>query len=117
MKVYLAGDLHSNWQQKVIERASSHQYFNPQCDTNQNASYFWTTQEINSIKGSDMLFAYYGNDNPSGLGLALEIGVAVALNIPVIFIDEHDELNAFLCASSKKIFHNLDSAIKYLSEM
>ena len=114
MKIYLAGGFNSDWQERVIKGAPQHDYYNPKTDADQTAAYLWTTQEIEALKESDLMVAFFEKDNPSGLGLAKEMGWATILKIPVIYIDEHDRLNEFLCACSKRIYAKLEPVIEYL---
>jgi nucleoside 2-deoxyribosyltransferase len=115
MNIYLAGGFYSGWQDKVKELAPQHTYFNPAKDADQRFAYRWTTQEIEAVKNCDIVFAYFEKDNPSGLGLAKEIGWATILNKPVIYIDEHPRLNAFLCACSQRVYSDFMEAVKYLT--
>lgn len=84
MKIYLAGGFHSNWQDEVMAQAPQHTYFNPIVHADQRFAYRWTQQEIEGMKGCDLVFAYFELDNPSGRGLAKEIGWATILDKPVI---------------------------------
>ena len=114
MKIYLAGGLKSGWQGVVKERITNHTFFDPSRDTDQSAAYKWTQTEIEAMKTCNLVLAYYEVDNPSGLGLATEIGWANILNIPVWYVDEHDRLNAFLCACSQRVYAGFNKAIEDL---
>ena len=115
MRIYLAGGFHSGWQGRVKESAPQHEYFDPSTDADQRFAYRWTNQEIEAMKWCELVFAYFEKTNPSGLGLAKEIGWTTILDKPVIYIDEHDRINAFLCACSQRVYSNLESAMEYLS--
>ena len=117
MKIYLAGGFHSGWQNVIKERVSTHEYYDSSKDADQRFAYRWTAQEIEAMKSCDLVFAYFEVDNPSGLGLAKEIGWATILDIPVWFIDEHDRINAFLCACSQRVYASFNKAIDDLMEM
>lgn len=111
MKIYLAGGFHSGWQDVVKKEASQHQYFDPRIDADQRFAYRWTQQEIDGVKWCDLMFAYFEKTNPSGMGLAKEIGWATILDIPVWYVDEHDRINAFLCACSQRVYSSFSKAV------
>jgi len=115
MKVYLAGGFHSNWQDEIKAKCSKHTFFDPHIDADQRFAYRWTPQEINGMKTCELVFAYFEIDNPSGLGLAKEIGWATILDIPVWYIDEHERINAFLCACSQRVYSDFRKAVSDLS--
>ena len=117
MKIYLAGGFYSGWQDKVMAYAPKHIYFDPRNDADQRFAYRCLAQDLEGMKNCDIVFAYYELTNPSGLGLAKEMGWATLLDKPVIYIDEHDRLNEFLCACSKRVYHSIDEAMKYLASL
>lgn len=48
----------------------------------------YTLWDMHHIRSADILFGYMEKDNPSGYGLATEIGYAKGLGKTVILIDE-----------------------------
>ncbi len=117
MKIYLAGGFHSDWQDIIKQKAPQHQYFDPRIDADQRFAYRWTQQEIEGVKWCNLVFAYFESDNPSGMGLAKEIGWATILDKPVIYVDEHDRINTFLAACSQRIYSNFSSAVSYITTL
>ncbi|MBU2072714.1 MAG: nucleoside 2-deoxyribosyltransferase domain-containing protein [Gammaproteobacteria bacterium] len=117
MKIYLAGGFHSGWQDRVKLEAPQHNYFDPRIDADQRFAYRWTQQEIDGLKRCDLVFAYFESDNPSGMGLAKEIGWATILDKPVIYVDEHDRINVFLAACSQRIYSSFSSAVDYIKTL
>lgn len=90
IKIYLAGGMNeSNWQKTVIEsvKLDNIVFFNPR-EHGLIESREYTLWDILYLKKSDIVFAYMEKDNPSGLGLSLEIGYARALDKTIILIDE-----------------------------
>ena len=78
MKIYLSGGMHSGWQKTVKDRLHmtiydprDHQFSHPQS---------YTAWDRLAIQKCDLVLAYMENDNPSGIGMALEVGYARALN-------------------------------------
>ena len=69
MKVYLSGGMRSGWQDKVIAECPGLEFIDPR-DHGLHSS----MEYMLSVRRCDILFAYLEKDNPSGLGLALEVG-------------------------------------------
>lgn len=125
-KVYLAGGMNeSNWQKKVIENINSDNFvfYNPREHslTNSTEYTFW---DLFYVKQSDILFAYMQSDNPSGIGLTLEVGYARALDKSIILVDErskNDEAFAnrfkIVRESSTIVFDNLEDGINFLKKI
>lgn len=122
-KVFLSGGFKSNWQSKVIEELGGQfTFFNPR-DHNLEHSDFYTTWDIHFVKECDIFFAYMENSNPSGYGLAFELGVAYSLNKTIILVDEKSrEEKTFakyfkiLYKPSGVILDNLNDGIEYLKK-
>lgn len=109
-KVYLAGGMKSGWQDvlykayfmKIVDSdvpssfnyARHHDfdciYFDPRDNRAKDPQVF-TNWDIFHLKQSDIVFAYLEQDNPSGIGLAAEIGYAKALGQTVIFVNEQSD--------------------------
>lgn len=125
-KVYLAGGMNeSNWQQKVIDQIGKHNFvfYNPREHslTNSTEYTFW---DLFYVKQSDILFAYMQEDNPSGIGLTLEIGYARAMDKSIILVDERSAIddafaNRFKIVreSSTIVFDNLNDGIEFLKKI
>ena len=121
LKIYLAGGFKGGWHDYVIEKlGDSFIYFNPQKHQLDDVE-MYTAWDLFHVKKCDILLGFMTEDNPSGYGLALEIGYAKAQNKLIILIDERSKKdNAFkryfsICHESSDImFENLDEAIKYL---
>lgn len=87
-KVFLSGGFRSNWQAEVINSVNDKfVFFNPREHGLERSDYY-STWDIHFVKECDILFAYMEKSNPSGYGLALELGVAYALNKTIILVDE-----------------------------
>ena len=114
MKIYLAGGTHSGWQDKVKKEASQHEYFDPRIDADQRYPLRFTQQDYDGVQWCDIVFAYFEAGNPSGMGLAKEVAWGMSFGKTIIYIDEHDRLNDFVCAMSRRIYSKLEPAIEYL---
>lgn len=125
-KVYLAGGMNeSNWQKKVIDQMgeTSFIFYNPREHSliNSKEYTFW---DLFYVKQSDILFAYMQEDNPSGIGLTLEIGYARAMDKSIILVDERSAIddafaNRFKIVreSSTIVFNNLNDGIEFLKKI
>lgn len=122
-KVFLSGGFKSNWQAKVIKAADDKFiFFNPK-EHGLEHSDFYTTWDIHFVKECDILFAYMEESNPSGYGLAFELGGAYSLNKTIILVDEksNDEPTfakyfKILYKPSGVVFNNLTEGIDYLKK-
>jgi hypothetical protein len=88
-KIYLAGGMKSGWQQTVINKYNNNEatFINPQ-NHGLNIPKLYTHWGLYGIKQCDILFGYMEEINPSGYGLAAEIGYAKAMGKLVILVDE-----------------------------
>ena len=87
MKVYLSGGMRSGWQDKVIAECPGVEFIDPR-DHGLHSSMEYTPWDLLAVRRCDIIFAYLEKDNPSGLGLALEVGYAAGLNKTIIFVNE-----------------------------
>ncbi len=114
-KIYLAGGF-SDWRQKVMQ-LSNLEFFDPKSKPDKHWSEYGTW-DVHYIKQCDILFAYMDKNNPSGYGLAAEMGYAKALNKTVIFVlepgHEKDRYFQFLKQFADVVFESLDEGIEYL---
>ncbi len=122
-KIFLSGGFKSNWQAKVIKPLNNKFiFFNPR-EHGLEHSDFYTTWDIHFIKECDILFAYMEKTNPSGYGLAFELGAAYSLNKTIILVDEKSEGEPsfakyfkILYKPSGVVLNNLSEGIEYLKK-
>ncbi len=122
-KVFLSGGFKSNWQSKVIEQLNDHFiFFNPR-EHGLESSDLYTTWDIHFVRECDILFAYMESTNPSGYGLAFELGVAYSLNKTIILVDEKSANDIsfakyfkILYKPSGVVLNNLSDGIAYLKK-
>ena len=120
-RVYLAGGMKSDWHEKVIEQCGNDFiFYNPKLHLLDKGSEY-TVWDLHHVRQSDILFAYLEESNPSGIGLSLEIGLAIGLNKTVIFIDEKSEMSEeyqsrfkILRNAASITLNNLDDGITLL---
>jgi nucleoside 2-deoxyribosyltransferase len=122
-KVFLSGGFKSNWQSKVIqELGDNFIFFNPR-EHGLDQSDLYTTWDIHFVRECDIIFAFMEESNPSGFGLAFELGIAYALNKTIILIDEKSLKNKdfsryfkILYKPSGVVFDSLEEGINYLKK-
>ncbi|BCA81011.1 hypothetical protein AOP6_2798 [Desulfuromonas sp. AOP6] len=121
--VYLSGGHYSGWQVKVIQAAKNFEYKDPSKNGLSDPR-LYTEWDLEAIKSSDIIFAYFEDTNPGGFGLSLEIGYAAALGKHILFVDEKSlhspEVGRYLKIiqeTSNVVFDSLDEGIDYLNSL
>jgi nucleoside 2-deoxyribosyltransferase len=121
-KIYLAGGMKSGWQQTVINKYNNNEvtFINPQ-NHGLNKPELYTHWDLYGVKQCDILFGYMEEINPSGYGLAAEVGYAKAMGKLVILVDERSVVDdgfkynyAFIHNIADVVFDNLDDGVDYL---
>lgn len=87
MKIYLAGGMKSDWQDKVMVACPNHTYFDPRTHGLENPADY-TKWDLEHVAKSDLVFACFTLDNPSGFGMCIEIGYAHRADKQIILVDE-----------------------------
>lgn len=88
MKIYLAGGMRSGWQDRVTAGAPQHEYIDPRTHGLDDEREY-TAWDLAGVRAADLVFACMEADNPSGLGMCVEMGYALGLGKPIVFVDEH----------------------------
>lgn len=114
-RVYLAGGMHSTWRNKV-KKCCPHLEFVDPCDHRLTQPMEYTLWDLSHLSRCHLLFGYMENNNPSGVGLSLEVGFAKARGIPIILVDEKfDKYFAIVRSSADITMNSLDEGILLLS--
>lgn len=138
-RVYFCGGMRSGWQDKIkntviytgrneilpdtisiplkdlIFTAEIVDFIDPRLNGTKVPPEF-TTWDLFQLKDCNIVFAYLEKDNPSGFGLAAEIGYAKALGKTIIFVNEKsdDIYLRFVEELSDVVLTNFDAGIKFL---
>lgn len=121
-KVYLAGGMRSEWRDRVKAECKGFIYFCP-ADKERSGQMSldeYATWDLHYVRQADVVFGHMESSNPSGIGLACEIGVAYGLGKTVILVLEpnnkhtDDKYLAFLKKVANITFSQLEEAISYL---
>jgi nucleoside 2-deoxyribosyltransferase len=118
VKIYLAGGFHSGWQDKVIKALPEITFVNPSIN-GFSVPQEYTIWDMEAIKASDAILAYLEIDNPSGLGLAFEMGYALGLGKLAFLVNDQwkNKYTGMLVSSATMTFSNLLSATTFLEQM
>jgi pimeloyl-ACP methyl ester carboxylesterase len=119
--IYLAGGLHSHWQDDVIRMlAGRFRILDPRSHGLSEPGDY-TLWDLNAIRESDYVLAFMESTNPGGFALALEAGFAHALGKPIVLVNEVDQPRrkyfAMVETISSHVFPNLGAAIDFFSRM
>lgn len=119
--IFLAGSVNSDWRRGVKSALPKLAFCDPR-ETGLTSPSEYKAWNLFWLSKSAVLFAYMERDNPSGYGLALEIGHARAEGKFVILVDErsaHDKTFADQFAWVHEVadvsFDDLRQGISYLS--
>lgn len=86
MKIYLAGGMKTDWQDRLMAAAPRHRYLDPRSHGITDPAEY-TRWDLAAVAVCDVVVAQMDSSNPSGFGLSLEVGYAHALGKRVVFID------------------------------
>ena len=121
--VYLAGGMHSYWRDRLLD--SHHSLINPKdrdwAETKMDTPSKYTPWDLAAIDASDVVFAYWDEENPSGYGLCLEIGYALARGKLVILCDEKQDPRGDMARAAASVCFAgefaLEDGIEYLESI
>lgn len=122
MKVYLAGGMHGDWRDIYTDSVRA-DFYDPKTH-NLTVADEYTLWDLTAIEQCDVFLGFMEADNPSGLGLALEIGYAKALGKKIIlviedgFVDQH-RYKYFLMAEecADVVLYDHDDALKLIQSL
>lgn len=121
--VYLSGGHRSGWQEKVKGSAKQFNYLDPS-QTGITNPKLYTEWDLDAIRSSEIIFAYFEKSNPSGYGLSLEVGYAAACGKFIILVDEKSSFTPEIARylkivqeTANVVFDDLNEAINYLKSL
>lgn len=123
MKIYLAGGMESNWREYALRLICGDWLFDPQQRDKRRSTPMsapgYTQWDLFHIAHSDILLGYMEKDNPSGIGLALEIGYAKARGVLVVLVIDpeiaDDPRYAIMLAAADISVPTLEMAADYIN--
>jgi nucleoside 2-deoxyribosyltransferase len=121
--VYLAGGHANPWRQQVVNRAPTMRFIDPSVHRIADPAAY-TAWDLAAVRSCDVVFAYFEKSNPSGYGLAVEVGYAAACGKHVILVDERSaaapEIERYLRLirhTATVVFEDLESGLDYLAKL
>ena len=109
---YLAGGYDDQWRTRLgKELRPPIEGIDPFLHNQKSIDQF-VAEDLESIRGSDILIAY-NTEGYVSYGMAAEIGYARAFGIPVLLVDETTHPSSFLVGCSKNLFTTMDALIEW----
>jgi len=102
MKVYLSGGMRKKWRESLIRLLPEIEFYDP-TRTEFKEPDEYTSWDLAAINACDVVFCLMEEDNPSGIGMALEIGYARAKNKLIIMCNEKDDTYLKICEECANI--------------
>ena len=84
--VYLAGGMQSNWQDEVKAKVKGCIFIDPR-DHGLGDENEYTSWDLTGVDIADIIFVYAEIDNPSCIGLAVEVGWAAKSGKTIIYVE------------------------------
>ena len=116
LTVYLAGGHKSGWQNRVKQHFKGICFLDPSTHNLKNPREY-TAWDLALIRRADIVFAYLELSNPSGYGMALEIGYAKALQKMIILVNEKTSYTDMIESMCDVVYKNLENGITYLKQL
>jgi len=127
MKVYLAGNVHTNWRQIVVDQCPDIEFLQPYKDAHGNfiateegvsllPSAHFTLRDLLFVDNSNIIFGYitpYG-EHSRHHGLMIELGYAKAFGIPIVLVCKIPEFD-MATAIADVIFDSLMEGAQFLN--
>ena len=121
MKVYLAGNMHTDWRERVVSQVSGCEFLWPHKAPSRGGSdggdpdlYF--PRDVTLLQSANLVFCVI-EDVGRNIGTAAEIGMAYAWAKPVILVNLCPEVHSFqfLEKSATSVCHSIGEGVEVLS--
>lgn len=123
LTVYLAGGFRSGWQDQVMAAIEGVRFVDPRQHHLEDEKHY-TQWDLDGVRQSDWVFAFFEATNPGGFSLALEVGFAKALEKRIIYIDQKSandpQVGRYLGmvrACADVVFPSLEEGIRFLQTL
>jgi len=117
MKVYLSGGMRSGWQDTIKKACPGIKFIDPREHGLDDATKY-AIWDMEGVKNSDVVFAYLEEDNPSGLGMAFEVGYGLALGKTIIFVcEKQDRYASIILFGATVTFAEFSAGIEFLKSL
>lgn len=119
MKIYLAGGMKGDWQDRIIQGAPGHTYFDPREHSYEKDPSVYTELDLKMIDQCDWVLCYMDNSNPGGYNMCFEAGYACAKHMMIIYVcedtSERQRYFGMLKSSSSFFFDSIEKVIQFLN--
>lgn len=121
MQVYLAGGMHQNWRERIIDEVPEHSFIDPS-DCPYKTEFGGLTWKLDRLYSSHLCLVYMDKANPSGYDLNFEAGFAEGHAITIWFVcdlePEDPRYNYFgiIRAVATRHFKSIDEVIGALHD-
>ena len=121
MKVYLAGNMHTDWRERVTSRVSGCEFLWPHKAPSRDGPdggdpnlYF--PRDVTLLRSADLVFCLIEAVGRN-IGTAAEVGMAYAWGKPVILVNLCSEVHSFqfLEKASTSVCYSIDEGVEVLS--
>lgn len=116
-QVYLAGGFYQDYKTALArELGDAFHVYDPETKSNvHQIPGEYVGRDLGAIRNSGLLIAYH-DTYPHVLGMAAEVGYAVANNVPVIYVCINGRVDSFLSGLARATFTNMTAAIDFIKE-
>lgn len=117
MKIYLSSGFYKGYKQQIkpLLEAAGFELIDPELKPKELNVGGYVAWDLQAIRDSGLVLAIQ-DDYPYIYGTAAEIGYAVALEKPVIYVCLTDRVDGFLSGCARATFTNLEAATKFIVE-
>lgn len=86
MKIYLSGGSRGDWQDDLIRAITTNgvEFIDPRDWADEQDPQVYTAKDLAGVEAADLVIAFLDDGNPSGIGMALEVGYAKALGKSIV---------------------------------
>lgn len=125
-KVYLAGGLHSNWQEQVMSAVLGADYFNPRVSYIEakekgewESPQVYVDRDLNWLRECDIIFCYQEETLPDTVNCSWEMGYGFAKGKKIIYVNQRVIDRYVTMASLTSVVYTRDLAegIEKLKEL
>jgi nucleoside 2-deoxyribosyltransferase len=113
-RIYLAGGFYKGYKTEIRARlGAGFELHDPEDGVVIPGRY--VGEDLDAIEDCDLVLAYH-DEYPFVYGMAAEIGYAVAVGKPVIYVCTRPRIDSFLAGLSRATFTNLGPACAFVGE-
>jgi nucleoside 2-deoxyribosyltransferase len=120
VKIYLAGGMRTEWRQYIKTNMNDLEvtWLDP-TESGLTKPKEYTFYDMACVESCDLILCYLEKTNPSGIGLAFEMGYAKGLKKKILFVNEQldNKYTSILMECGCLIVESLDRAIEIISKM